>query len=113
MSSELESIGLVEAIRAVRMQLKEATVIANSEDIQFEVEQLELEFSVELKRDAKIKGGIKAWVVSAEAEQGEADSRAHKVKVTLRPENKATGESVMVGDDSPMADAVYSVSPEQ
>lgn len=99
MTSELESVELVEAIKAVRRQLKEASVDAKDEDIQMDVDALELEFTVEIRRDLKAKGGVKAWVISADAEAGLTRIGTHKVCISLKPRVKLTGESVAVGDD--------------
>lgn len=98
-ASEFDSVDLVEAIRAVRRQLKEASVSARDDDIQMDVDALELEFTVEVKRDLKAKGGVKAWVVNADAEAALARTGTHKVTISLKPRVKLTGESVAVGDD--------------
>lgn len=107
MVSDFDSIGLVEAIQAVRQQLKEAATQGASEELQLEVEQLELEFTVELKRDLKVKGGIKAWVISADAEAGVTSGKAHKVKVSLAPKNRSTGDSVKVGEKTDAEDDIF------
>ncbi|MFG3528074.1 trypco2 family protein [Streptomyces sp. NPDC047917] len=101
MSTEVDSIDLAEAIKAVRLQLKEASASAQQDDMQMEVDALELEFTIEVRHDSKAKAGIKAWVITADAETGLARSGTHRVKISLKPKMQLTGESVKVGDDAP------------
>lgn len=101
MTSEQGAIDLVEAIKAVRLQLKEASDSAQHDDIQMDVDALELEFTVEVRRDLKAKGGIKAWVISADIESGLTRGGIHRVKISLKPRSRITGESVRVGDEAP------------
>jgi hypothetical protein len=77
-------IELASAVAALRDELLEAAAVRGHE-IHFLVESIELEFSVELKKDAKAKSGFKAWVVSADAEVGVARGKTHRVKVALTP----------------------------
>ncbi|MCX5212188.1 hypothetical protein OG689_23380 [Kitasatospora sp. NBC_00240] len=93
-----ESIELADAIEAVRQELLDASARGAGQQIQFEVGAVTLDFSVELRRDARAKGGVKAWVLSADAEAGIADNRVHKVSVTLHPKSAATGASPLVGN---------------
>ncbi|WP_406328310.1 trypco2 family protein [Streptomyces sp. NBC_00203] len=99
MPSESEPIDLVEAIKAVRLQLKQASLSARDDEIQMDVDTLELEFTVEVRRDLKAKGGVKAWVISTDVEAGIATSGTHRVKISLKPRTRITGESVKVGDE--------------
>lgn len=100
MTSEQGSIDLVEAIKAVRLQLKEAADNAQHDDIQMDVDVLELEFTVEVRRDLKSKAGIKAWVINTDIEAGLTTGGNHRVKITLKPKSRLTGESVRVGDEA-------------
>ncbi|MER5914652.1 trypco2 family protein [Streptomyces sp. NPDC001982] len=101
MSPEVGSIDLAEAIKAVRLQLKEASASAQQDEIQMEVDALELEFTIEVRHDSKAKAGIKAWVITADAETGLTRSGTHRVKISLKPKTRLTGESVKVGDETP------------
>ena len=99
MADHLASIDLVQAIAAVREQLQEAAAQAAAEDIQFEVEGLEIEFQVELRQDDRAKVGAKAWVLNAGMEIGEGKVNSHRVKINLKPQVAATGESVKISED--------------
>ncbi|AUG78007.1 hypothetical protein CFP65_3203 [Kitasatospora sp. MMS16-BH015] len=91
-------IELADAVEAVRRQLVAAAEAGEGQPLRFEVGEVKLEFTVELKRDARVKGGIKALVWSAEAEAGLAHQRAHKISVTLTPKDAGTGGSVEIGN---------------
>ncbi|MDH6124456.1 trypco2 family protein [Kitasatospora sp. GP82] len=91
-------IELADAIEAVRQQLLDAAARGAGQEIQFEVGTVQLDFNVELKREARGKGGIKAWVLSADTEAGISHQRSHKITVSLTPKDTRTGSSVEVGN---------------
>jgi hypothetical protein len=86
-------IELADAVQAVRDELITAAARASGQqDVTFEVGDIELEFSVELRKE--IKGGVKvkAWVVEAGVDGGGGSTRAHRVKVTLKALDAQTGQ---------------------
>ncbi|UJW32437.1 hypothetical protein L3Q67_01215 [Saccharothrix sp. AJ9571] len=85
-------IELADAVAVIRDELLDAANRASDADVEFVVGPVELEFSVELKRDAKAKAGFKAWVVSADAEAGVAHTRKHRVMVSLTPRRPGGGD---------------------
>jgi hypothetical protein len=97
-SEQYPQIELAEAVEAVRREVAAAAERAGDERFQFEVNAVELEFSVELRREARVDGKVRAWVLSAGAEVGAEHTRAHRVTVTLTPKDTATGANVMVGN---------------
>ncbi|MFD8595055.1 trypco2 family protein [Kitasatospora sp. NPDC059646] len=94
--TDRHDIELADAIEAVRLGLLDASERGRGQAVQFEVGPVTLDFTVELKRDARAKGGVKAWVLSADAEAGATRTRTHKVSVTLTPKDAATGGSLDV-----------------
>ena len=84
-------IELADAVAALRDELLEAAARGSDQDISFTVGAIELEFAVELRVDARVKGGFKAWLVSAGADAGAARDRTHRVKLSLVP-----GEEVLI-----------------
>jgi hypothetical protein len=92
-------VGLAEAIGAVRGELVaaqfEGTETPDGGVVRFAVEQVELEFIGELKHVVGGGGGVKFWVVSADAKGERSSTSGHKVKVVLRPKT-ADGESFKV-----------------
>ncbi|MFE9426625.1 trypco2 family protein [Kitasatospora sp. NPDC006697] len=98
MSEEYPEVELAEAVEAVRRQLAQAAERAAGERLQFEVGTVELEFSVELRRERQGGGGVRAWVLSVGAEASQARTRAHRVTVSLTPVDTATGANLLVGN---------------
>ncbi|MFI9269475.1 trypco2 family protein [Kitasatospora sp. NPDC052896] len=98
MNEHVPDIELADAIEAVRQQLAAAAERGAGHRIQFEVGPVELEFGVELRRDGKLSGGVRAWVLSADAEVSAGRTRAHRVTVTLTPKDFVTGGSPLVGN---------------
>lgn len=91
----VEDIELADAVAVLRDELLAAAAQASaggSSGVEFVVGPIELEFAVELRRDASVKAGFKAWVLSGEAAAGVAQSRAHRVAVTLTPRRPGGGD---------------------
>lgn len=94
-------IELGDAVAAVRQELIDAATRGTGSEIAFVVGPIELEFAVELRRDAKAKAGFKAWVVTGDLDAGVARSRTHKVKVTVRPEKADGRGDIRLGGHAP------------
>ncbi len=56
---------------------------------------------MELRRDAKAGGKVKAWIVEGGADVARGSARTHKVAFTLTPKDRRTGEGWKVGNDRP------------
>jgi Trypsin-co-occurring domain 2 len=93
-------IELADAVASVRDELMAATARGVGSDVEFVVGPIELEFAVEVRRDAKAKGGFKAWLVSADVEGGVARGQTHKVKLTLTPKKPGGGDLLVTGDQA-------------
>ncbi|WLW55372.1 trypco2 family protein [Streptomyces sp. YU58] len=93
-------IELADAVQAVRDELVTAAARSSGQDVAFEVGDIQLEFSVELRKE--VKGGVKvkAWVVEAGAEGGGGSTRTHRVAVTLKALDARTGEPWKVRNDN-------------
>ena len=101
-------IELAEAVAVLRDELMDAATRGAGQDVAFEVGPIEMEFQVELRQEVKGKSGIRAWVVTADAEGGVSRGRGHRVALTLTPRRgdgpllvSADGEA---GDHEPVAD---------
>ncbi|MEO6086135.1 MAG: trypco2 family protein [Umezawaea sp.] len=90
-------IELADAVAAIRDELLVAVSRATGSGVEFVVGPIELEFTVELKVDAKAKAGFKAWVVSADAEAGASRTRKHRVSVQLTPRQAGGGDLLVAG----------------
>lgn len=93
------AIELSDAVEAIRDGLVRTASRATGQDLRFELGEIQMEFTVELRRDVHGKGGVKAWVVDASAEAGRAVGRTQKVAFTLRPVNAATGDGWRISNE--------------
>ncbi|MGW2744222.1 trypco2 family protein [Streptomyces sp. NPDC001450] len=87
-----DRIELADAVEAVRNELVTAAARSAGQDVTFEVGDIELEFGVELRKEAKGGVKVKAWVVEAGADGGGGTTRTHRVTVPLRPVDARTGQ---------------------
>ncbi len=105
-------IELADAVAAVRDSLVEAARRGEGQDVTFDVGPIELEFLVEIRHEARGRAGVRAWVVTADAEGSAARSRSHRVMVTLTPrrgdgpvrivaQGRDAAADAAPGDDSP------------
>jgi hypothetical protein len=65
----------------------------------FVVGKVSIEFSGEVKRTAEGGGGVKFWVVTADAKVGRSTGAAHKVTIELIPQTPE-GKSFIVTEDT-------------
>ncbi|MFJ8538799.1 trypco2 family protein [Streptomyces sp. NPDC093591] len=101
MGAALDGIELTSAVRVLRDELVAAAAAADGERISFEVQEITLEFEVELRAEARAKAGFKAWVVSGEADGAVGRRRGHRVALTLKPKDaESAGGSVEIGNDT-------------
>ncbi|MCI3277024.1 trypco2 family protein [Streptomyces cylindrosporus] len=87
-----KDLELAQAVAVLRDELLDAAALGAGSNLAFEVGPIELEFAVELRRDAKVKAGFKAWVLTADAEAGMSHGRIHRVKIALTPKQPGGGD---------------------
>lgn len=95
-----DEIELADAVESVRDGLLAAAARQTGSDLRFEVGEIEMEFTVEVRRDARARGGVRAWVVDTGAEAGTSKGRTHRVSFTLRPKNARTGADWQIGSEA-------------
>ncbi|MFI0978475.1 trypco2 family protein [Streptomyces sp. NPDC021093] len=100
-SHEFDGIELADAVESVRNQLLRAAARSAGKEITFTVGDIQMEFTVELRKEIKGGAKVKAWVVEAGADAARSTGRTHKVSLTLKPKVRSTGASVDVGNDPP------------
>jgi hypothetical protein len=88
-------VPLVEAVRALRREIVEASRVAKDEEVQFKLGPIELEFAVELSRETVGEGGLKFWVVSLGGQAKRGSATTHTVKLVLTP----AGGDVLIADE--------------
>lgn len=98
MSGDLEGVELARAVRSLRDELLEAAAWGADQAVRFAVDSIELEFTVELRRDVTGRAGVKAWVITAGTGVSRAEADTHRVKLTLSPRDAATGRALEIGN---------------
>jgi NTP-dependent ternary system trypsin peptidase co-occuring protein len=96
--SEPHWIGLADAVRGVRAELRAAMAEGEGEQVRFDVDEVEMEFAVEVRRDERAEGGIRVWVASVGVSGGESSATTHRLRVTLSATDMATGGSPRIAD---------------
>jgi hypothetical protein len=80
----MDDITVGEAIDHLRAELIAARDRAVNAGVHFELGDISLEFTVELRREQSGKGAVKAWVVSGEAGTVRSTTATHRLAFTLR-----------------------------
>ena len=91
-------VGLAEAIRALREELTTAIKTAEGEVLRFELGPVEMEFLLEVKKDAGGQAGVRFGVISLGGKANMASGSTHRVKLSLTPKD-ALGQSPLMSDE--------------
>ncbi|WP_328470680.1 hypothetical protein OHA21_05175 [Actinoplanes sp. NBC_00393] len=92
-------IELAEAIALLREELQEARIRGAGEQLQFNVGPVELEFQVEIAREAGASGKVRFWVVEAGADGKLASRSTQVVRISLEPVDGRTGKQLAVAEN--------------
>lgn len=84
-------IPLSTLIAELRRELAQAKDQGQGHELKLQVEEAEIELQVAITREDSLGGGIKFWVVNAEAKEQFSDAITQKIKLKLSPLN-AKGE---------------------
>ncbi|MFJ5680229.1 trypco2 family protein [Streptomyces sp. NPDC093097] len=95
---ELEPTELSEAIRAVRGGLAAAQRDGDGSPVRFTVKEIVLDLGIELRHTASVGGGVKAFVVAADAKGERAKTATHRMTVTLAVAPDDEGSDLLIGD---------------
>ncbi|MFB6819272.1 trypco2 family protein [Streptomyces sp. NPDC056347] len=106
-TSDMDGIELADAVESIRNQLIDAASRATGRPLAFEVGDIQMEFTLELRKEIKGGGRVRAWVVDAGADASRATGRTHKVAFTLKPHDAATGGAWRIGNDDPGSTARF------
>ncbi|MER7175898.1 trypco2 family protein [Streptomyces mesophilus] len=96
----MSGLELTAVVDAIREQLGESMGRSVGQRIQFELGDIELEFTVTVTEDDRRDGSVKVWVVGAGASHGSSTATAHRVKLVLKPKDTVDGGSPHVSDPS-------------
>jgi hypothetical protein len=78
-------VPLASAIEALRGELVAALDAGEGEEVRFALGPVELEFQVELSREAGGEAGVKFWVVALGGKGSRASATTHTVRLSLSP----------------------------
>jgi hypothetical protein len=95
-----EAVGdvpLASAIEALRGELVAAVEAGRGQDVRFALGPIELEFQVEVSREAGGEAGVKFWVVALGGKGTRSSGTTHTVRLSLSPVLAAEA-----GDDRPL-----------
>ena len=103
----LEGESLVQVLAALRAQLTEARHQGEGQELQFSLEDIEVELCFQVSADATAKGGVKFWVVTAELGGKVARSAVQTIKLKMKlgdsatPDNKKISGTVDLNPPTP------------
>ncbi|MCM2413386.1 MULTISPECIES: trypco2 family protein [unclassified Streptomyces] len=98
-SAATDGIELADAVESIRNQLIDAAARATGRPLAFEVGDIQMEFTLELRKEVKGAARVKAWVVEAGADAARSTGHTHKVAFTLKPRDVTTGEAWQIGHE--------------
>jgi hypothetical protein len=78
-------VSIAEAVSHLRTELAEATRSGVDDPVRFELGPVKLSLDVTLSRAADAGGGVKFWVVNADAGVARSRTQTHRVELELRP----------------------------
>jgi hypothetical protein len=84
-------VPLASAVEALRRELVASLDAGKGEAVRFALGPIELEFQVEVAREAGVEAGVKFWVVGLGGKGTRSSSATHTVRLSLSP--------VLVGDE--------------
>lgn len=90
--------GLADAVKGIRAELDAAMAEGVGNNVQFEVGPVELEFAVDIQKDAKADFGVRVWVLSLAAKGGAGQDSTNRIKVVLNPKNEH-GKQLKISSD--------------
>lgn len=90
-------IGLSDAIAALRTELATAMAAGHDEQLHFQLGPVELEFTLDVRKEGGGDAGIRWGVVSFGLKGSLGSETGHRVKLVLHPKDVLTGRTAEVG----------------
>lgn len=91
-----DSNEITEAIEQLRTQLAEAQEYGKDARLQFRIAEVEMEFLVEVRKDAGASGGVRLGVVKLGADAKISQGTTHRLRLKLDVHDTLTGDSATV-----------------
>jgi Trypsin-co-occurring domain 2 len=92
-------VGLADAVRALRSELTAAMAEAEGQRLRFELDAVEMEFLLEVRKEGGAEAGVKFYVISLGAKGGVSSGSTHRVKLSLSPKDMVTGRKAQIADE--------------
>jgi hypothetical protein len=88
-------VGLADAVKALRAELTSAMAEGADQALRFELGPVEMEFLLEVNREAGGEGGVRFWVVSLGASGSVTHGSTHRVTLQLVPKTSSGGSPLI------------------
>jgi hypothetical protein len=98
MNSQIPGLGLADAIELIRSELESASEKSKHSPIAFRAGPVDLEFEVVFDVSGGADAGVRVWVVSLGAKGEVSKTQTHRLKVSLQPIDRTTGDDARVKD---------------
>ncbi|MFE4328169.1 trypco2 family protein [Streptomyces sp. NPDC056831] len=95
----MDGIELADAVESIRNRLIDAADRGTGRPVAFEVGDIQMDFTLELRKETKGGAKVKARVVGAGADASRTTGRTHKAASALKPRDATTGEPWRVGHE--------------
>jgi hypothetical protein len=95
---KMSDIPLANAIADLRSELEKAIAEGVGHDIRFKPGPIELELSLEIKKEGSGKGSVKFWIVDLGGEIKSANAQMHKIKLNLQLVDKEGRDLLISGN---------------
>jgi hypothetical protein len=92
-------VRLADAVQGIRAELDKAMSAGADQEVQFEVGPIELEFVVDVQKEAKGGIGVAVWVLSVTGKGGASRESTNRIKVVLNPKT-SSGDQVQISSES-------------
>jgi len=80
-----DGVGLADAIRALRTELRQAMTEGSDQDIRFRLGPIEMEFELEVENEIGAEAGIKFWVITVGGKGSHTKGKTHRLTLSLIP----------------------------
>ena len=91
---------LADTIAAVRRDLSAAQTAGLGQAVQFRAGPVELELEVAVTGTRGVEGGVQIWVLTLGGKLEQERANTQRIKVTLHPVDRFTGQDAQIGDIS-------------
>ena len=100
----MDKIELPTMLGRLREDLLKTQTEGKGSDLQFRIEDIEIELQIVATEGGSGGGGVKFWVLNADAKINASEVKTQKLKLKLKPIDQKTGTNMDVGRRGPIRD---------